>query len=172
MDAKLSRKIEKGFHFLALFLSVTAALGMTAIVVIIVISVFMRKFFNYPLFFSEEIVGILMSVSLFLALPMVTLNGTHIRISIFTEFLKRRSRLAYKITTYVSYLIGVVFCLWLLVEAVPWLQFAIKHNLKTETARLLLYPWMISLPLSILLMLAIFIARLFGFIKSNENGNS
>ncbi|MCG8338110.1 MAG: TRAP transporter small permease [Proteobacteria bacterium] len=172
MDAKLSRKIEKGFHFLALFLSVTAALGMIAIVVIIVISVFMRKFFNYPLFFSEEIVGILMSVSLFLALPMVTLNGTHIRISIFTEFLKRRSRLAYKITTYVSYLIGVVFCLWLLVEAVPWLQFAIKHNLKTETARLLLYPWMISLPLSILLMLAIFIARLFGFIKSNEKGNS
>ena len=172
MDAKLSRKIEKGFHFLALFLSVTAALGMIAIVVIIVISVFMRKFFNYPLFFSEEIVGILMSVSLFLALPMVTLNGTHIRISIFTEFLKHRSRLAYKITTYVSYLIGVVFCLWLLVEAVPWLQFAIKHNLKTETARLLLYPWMISLPLSILLMLAIFIARLFGFIKSNENGNS
>ena len=171
MDAKLSRKIEKGFHFLALFLSVTAALGMIAIVVIIVISVFMRKFFNYPLFFSEEIVGILMSVSLFLALPMVTLNRTHIRISIFTEFLKRRSRLAYKITTYVSYLIGVVFCLWLLVEAVPWLQFAIKHNLKTETARLLLYPWMISLPLSILLMLAIFIARLFGFIKSNENGN-
>ena len=172
MDAKLSRKIEKGFHFLALFLSVTAALGMIAIVVIIVISVFMRKFFNYPLFFSEEIVGILMSVSLFLALPMVTLNGTHIRISIFTEFLKRRSRLAYKITIYVSHLIGVVFCLWLLVEAVPWLQFAIKHNLKTETARLLLYPWMISLPLSILLMLAIFIARLFGFIKSNENGNS
>ncbi len=169
MNSTLSNKVEKGFEITTMFLSLIASLGMVSIVAIIIISVITRKFFSYPLYFSEEIVGILMSVSLFLALPLVTLKGGHIRITIVTEYIKKRSKKVYNIVTRLSYLVGIAFCAWLIIEAVPWLQFAIKHNLKTETARILLYPAMISLPISILMMAAIFVARLFGWLKKNEN---
>lgn len=172
MKVALSDKIGKGLNFLALFLSMVSVLSMVAIVAIIVISVFMRKFFNYPLFFTEEIVGILMSVSLFLALPMVTLKGTHIRLTIVSQFLKQRSAVAFTIISRIAYLVGIAFCAWLLIEAVPWLQFAIERNLKTETARILLYPWMLSLPVSIFLMGSIFIALLFGWLKEPDDEKS
>ena len=172
MKVELSSKIGKGLNFLALCLSMVSVLGMVAIVAIIVISVFMRKFFNYPLFFSEEIVGILMSVSLFLALPMVTLKGTHIRLTIVSQFLKQRSEVAFTIISRIAYFVGIAFCAWLLIEAVPWLQFAIKHNLKTETARILLYPWMLSLPVSIFLMGSIFIALFFGWVRETNDEKS
>ena len=65
---------------------------MSAIVGIIVTSVVLRKLFTMPLPFTEEVVGMLMSVSLFLALPLVTMKSDHIHVSILTNFLKRRSR--------------------------------------------------------------------------------
>jgi TRAP-type C4-dicarboxylate transport system permease small subunit len=176
-----SRTIERGLRYPALFFACLAALGTASIVAIIITSVVMRKYFNSPLFFSEEVVGMLMSVSLFLALPMVTLQGGHIRVTILTSFLKKRNRLVFQFISRLAYLIGIIFCVWLLVEAIPWLEFAIKHNLKTETSRILLYPGMSALPLSITLMGLIFTARLFGWIEdideeegplSDESGSS
>lgn len=145
---------------------------MAAIVGIIVVSVLMRKFFNMPLFFGEEVVGMLMSVSLFLALPMVTLRGLHVRVSILSAYLKKRSRVLFALISSLAALVGIVCCAWLLIDAVPWLEFAIKHNLKTETSRILLYPSMAVLPISICLTGVIFAARLFGWIGDNEKNGS
>ena len=113
-----------------------------------------------------------MSVLLFMALPMVTLKGNHIRLSIVTQFVKVRSEFAYLILTRVAYLAGAAFCTWLMIEAVPWLEFAIRLKLKTETARILLYPWMLSLPVSILVMNLIFIAKCFGLLTESNGNNS
>ena len=142
---------------------------MVAIVGIIVTSVLMRKFFNVPLYFGEEVIGMLMSVSLFLALPMVTLQGTHVRVSILSAYLKKRSRVLFAVISGLAALVGVACCTWLVVDAIPWLEFAIKHNLKTETSRILLYPGMAVLPMSIFLTGVIFAARLFGLIGDTEN---
>ena len=54
---------------------------------------------------------------------------------------------------------------WIFVKALPWLEFAWKRNLKTETARLLLYPWMTALPVSVGLTWVIFASRLTGLIE-------
>ena len=164
----LSRAIGRGLKYPALFLAVMAALCMVSIVGIIVVSVLMRKFFNMPLFFGEEVVGMLMSVSLFLALPMVTLMGTHVRVSILSAYLKKRSHILYVVITRLAALVGIVCCGWLVLEAVPWVEFAIKHNLKTETSRILLYPSMAVLPVSVALTGIIFVARLLGWTGDNE----
>ena len=172
MVLHVSNIAEKGLYYLALGLAFVSAFGMIAIVAIITVSVTLRKFFNYPLYFSEELVGILMSVLLFLALPMVTLKGNHIRLSIVTRFVKARSKFAYLILTRAAYLVSVAFCTWLMIEAVPWLEFAVRLKLKTETARILLYPWMLSLPVSLSVMNLIFIAKCFGLLKESHDGNS
>lgn len=167
-----SNIIEKGLYYVALVLALVSAAGMTAIVAIITVSVTLRKFFDYPLYFSEELVGILMSVLLFMALPMVTLKGNHIRLSIVTRYVKVRSEFAYFTLTRVAYLFGAAFSTWLMIEAVPWLEFAIRLKLKTETARILLYPWMLSLPVSIFVMNLIFIAKCCGLLKESNGDNT
>ena len=141
-------------------------LGMVAIVTIIVVSVLMRKFANTPLHITEEVVGLLLSVSLFLGLPMVTFQAKHVRVSLLADRLKGSGYVAMQ---FAALAIAIGLFSWLLVESIPWFEFAFKRNLKTETTRILLYPWMAMMLLSFVVTLMILSARLFGII---DRGNS
>ncbi|OED49625.1 TRAP transporter small permease [Leisingera sp. S232] len=158
-----------GLDRLALACAGAAALCMIAIVGIIVTSVLMRKFANTPLHFTEEVVGLLLSVSLFLGLPMVTLRAKHVRVALLADFLKGRAHAAVQIA---ALLVGCVFFFWLIVETVPWFEFAFKRNLKTETSRVLLYPWMAVMPLSLTLTAAVLVARLTGLIERRDDSEA
>lgn len=160
--------IEKGLRHSAFFLAVLSALSLTAILVVIVVSVVLRKFFGAPLFFTEELVGLLMSASLFLALPMTTINGQHIRVTLLVEVLKERSPTAANLLLYAGTLIGIAFTGWILWEAIPWMEFAIKRELKSETARILLYPLMSVVPVSMTLCCIIYCAKVVGILKLEE----
>ena len=61
-------------------------------------------------------------------------------------------------------LVGVLFFGWILLESIPWFEFAWKRTLKSETARVLLYPWMAALPLSVAVTWVIFAGRLLGLL--------
>jgi len=165
---KLSHTVGRGLEYSSLFLAILSALGMTSIVGIIFVSVVLRKIFGTPLFFTEEVVGMLMSISLFLALPMVTLRNKHIQVTVVATFFEQRSQAVVRVLSVLSSLVCIAFCSWLIVEAVPWLEFAIKHNLKYETSRVLLAPGMAVLPISVSLMGLIFVARLFGWIEQKQ----
>ncbi len=153
-----------GLEYPALLLALLAALAMVVIVVIIVTSVISRKLFSMPLPFTEEFVGILMSVSLFLALPQVTLKGDHIRVSMLAKYLKRQSPMFHAILLLIATTSGVVFCAWILIESKEWFEFAFNRSLRTETTRILLWPGMLALPVSIFLTALILIARHIGWI--------
>ncbi len=168
MFATCKKVLRQGLEFLALALALLAAAGMTAIVGIIVTSVTMRKLVNTPLYFTEEVVGLLLSVSLLLGLPMVTLKASHVRVSILTTYFEGRKR---TVLNLLAALVGVGFCGWVTIEAIPWLEFAVRLNLKTETSRVLLYPWMALLPISLTLTSIVFIARLFGLFVDEEDGD-
>ncbi|QCO56500.1 TRAP transporter small permease [Pseudorhodobacter turbinis] len=139
---------------------------MTAIVGIIVTSVMMRKFANSPVHITEEVVGLMLSVSLFLGLPMVTLKQKHVRVSLIADRLQGPSR---RVMNIVALLVGIGFFGWLIVETIPWFEFAFKRNLKTETTRLLLWPWMALMPLSLATTGAILLARMVGIIEDFDN---
>lgn len=158
-----------GLDRLALACAAASALCMIAIVGIIVTSVLMRKFANTPLHFTEEVVGLLLSVSLFLGLPMVTLRAKHVRVALLADFLKGRAHAAVQITALV---VGCAFFFWLIAETVPWFEFAFKRNLKTETSRILLYPWMAAMPLSLTLTAAVLVARLTGLIERVDDSEA
>lgn len=152
--------VGRGLEVLALALAGLSAFGLAAIVGLIIASVAMRKLLNAPLYFSEEIVGLLMSSCLFLALPMVTLRNSHVRVSVIAGYLEKRNQTLHAILSCLAAMVGVACCAWLTIEAVPWLQFAIDLNLKTETSRVLLYPWMAALPVSVALTGFIFVSNL------------
>ena len=158
--------IKQGLEKLSLAFAAIAAVGMISIVAIIVTSVLMRKFANSPLHITEEVVGLLLSVSLFLGLPMVTLKAKHVRVALLSNMLKGR---AHANLQTLACLVGIVFFTWLIFEAIPWFEFAYRLNLKTETTRILLYPWMALLPLSLIVTCAILIARLVGILDQGDN---
>lgn len=159
---QLARKLTaQGLELLARACAGAAALCMIAITGIIVTSVLMRKFANSPLHITEEVVGLLLSVSLFLGLPMVTLRAKHVRVALLADYVKGRLHGAVQIA---ALLVGCAFFFWLIVETIPWFEFAYKRSLKTETSRILLYPWMAVMPLSLTLTAAVLLARLTGLI--------
>lgn len=135
-------------------MAVLAAMAGCAIVVLIGASVTMRYFAFAPFRFTEEIVGLLMTAAFFLALPLVTLRADHVRVLVLVSVLPERARIW---VHGLSALFGAAFCLWFLALCLPWLEFAIDRNIKTEVGRLLLYPWMALLPLSMALSVVAFL---------------
>ncbi|MDF1608596.1 TRAP transporter small permease [Hoeflea sp. YIM 152468] len=164
--AKFKRTSALGLEYLALGLAVLATMIMTGIVAVIVTSVVMRRFANSPLHIAEDLIGLMLSASLFLGLPLVTLRAQHIRVSIVAEALKARFETPVRVA---ALLVGLMFFGWIVFEAIPWLEFAWKRNLKTENSRVLLYPWMAVLPLSLGLTWLIFLARLVGVLEPENH---
>lgn len=135
-------------------MAVLAALAGCAIVVLIGASVTMRYFAFAPFRFTEELVGLLMTAAFFLALPLATLRAEHVRVLVLVSSLPERAR---KWVAGLAAMVGAAFCLWFLALCLPWLEFAIDRNIKTEVGRLLMYPWMALLPVSMALSLVAFL---------------
>ena len=129
-------------------LAALSAVCAFAMVALVVLSVAMRHLANAPLRFTEELVGLLLCATLFLALPQVTLSGSHVRVDLLPRTLGPRGR---RVLGMLAAAVIVAFCLWFTLEALPWLDFAFSRNLKSEASRLLLYPWMATAPLSLAL---------------------
>lgn len=137
-------------------LAVLAAVAGAAIILLIGASVTMRYFAFAPFRFTEELVGLLMTAAFFLALPLVTLRAEHVRVLLFVSMLPPWAARAAGI---LAAFFGGSFCMWFLVLCIPWLEFAIDRNIKTEVGRLLMYPWMALLPLSMALSIVAFLLR-------------
>lgn len=165
---KIRRGFGRGLELVALAMASAAAIGMVGIVGIIVTSVFMRKFANSPVHITEEVVGLLLSASLFLGLPIVTLRARHVRVSLLSDALRDGK---HRLLQSLALLVGLAFFVWLSFEAVPWWEFAYRLNLKTETSRILLHPWMLVVPLSLSLTGLIYAARLFGVVDRIDDAS-
>lgn len=166
MISTAKRYLAQGLEYLALAMAFLAALAMVGIVTIIVTSVIMRRFANAPLHITEDMVGLMLSVVIFLGVPYVTLRSKHVRVAIVAEAAGKRLA---PVLAGAAMLVGVIFFGWIFVESLPWFEFAWKRGLKTETARILLYPWMAVLPLSIGLTWLIFVSRLFGLLEAERH---
>lgn len=158
-DDRLSAAAQRIEAWLAPLFAALAMLGALAgcmIVALIGVSVAMRHLASSPLHITEELVGLLMTAAFFLALPLVTLRAEHVRVSILVANLPER---AGRWMAVIAGLFGIAFCLWYFALCLPWLEFAFKRTLKTEVARLLMYPWMAVIPLSMLLTTLAFAVR-------------
>lgn len=129
-------------------LAALAAASAFAMVALVVLSVAMRHLAGAPFRFTEELVGLLLCATLFLALPQVTLSGAHVRVGLLERTLGPRGRTVLGV---LAAAVMVAFCLWFTIEALPWFDFAFRRAIKSEASRLLLYPWMATVPLSLAL---------------------
>lgn len=156
MAVVLARRAETVLRFICTAAALLAAVAAAVIVGLIGASVAMRHLALSPLRYTEELVGLLVSAVFLLALPLVTLRADHVRVQLLVASLPSRLR---RQVSVVAALLGAAFCLWVLYLTLPWLDFAVRREIKSEVARLLLYPWMALLPLSMALTAAAFVIR-------------
>ncbi len=149
-------KLEHLLGLLARLFFGASGLALAAIVGIIVASVVMRRVVGSPLYYTEELVGLLLCASLFLALPMVTVKAQHVRVTFLASALGPRGRTALAV---LASAVTLAFCGWYLIEALPWLEFAFKRNIRTEAASLRLAPWMAVPPVSVALCALLVLVR-------------
>lgn len=152
---RIAARTGKALEPVFIGLAVLAAIAGCAIVVLIGASVTMRYFAFAPFRFTEELVGLLMTAAFFLALPLATFRSEHVRVLLVVSMLPDGAR---RHVQRLSAVFGVAFCLWFLALCLPWLEFAIDRNIKTEVGRLLMYPWMALVPLSMALSMVAFVA--------------
>jgi len=144
----LIQRLEYRLRQLFVALAVLATLAGIAIVVLVGASVLMRYIAQVPFRFTEELVGLLMTTAFFLALPLATLNAEHVRVQLFVASLPDHMA---RWVSVLAGIFGVGFSLWFFWLCLPWFEFAYVRAIKTEAGRLLMYPWMSMLPLSMLL---------------------
>jgi TRAP-type transport system small permease protein len=144
---------ERQLTLLARLCGALAGVALASIVVIIVASVVMRRVVGSPLYYTEELVGLLLCASLFLALPLVTVQAQHVRVTFLVSVLGQRGRAVLAVA---AAAVMLVFCAWYLAEALPWLEFAFKRNIRTEAASLWLAPWM-AVPPSMVALCALLV---------------
>ena len=137
-------------------LAVLAAVCGGAIVALMGASVTMRYFADAPFRFTEELVGLLMTAAFFLALPLATLRAEHVRVMALVAAMPDRLRAW---SGRLAAGLGAGFCLWFLLLCLPWLEFAVSRNIKTEVGRMVLSPWMALVPLSMGLSLLAFAVK-------------
>ena len=144
-------------------LLVLSSLAGFGIVAIVLLSVFQRYVLKSPLAFSEELVGLLLSSMLFLSLPYINNTDKNVKITLITNIVQAEYRLLLSI---IAHIVSIIFCLWMLIETIEWMKFAIKLNLKTENSRIILSPWMAILPLSFLMSILVSLRKIYRLILS------
>jgi len=122
----------------SLFTYIACGAGILLTVFVVLASV-MRYVVGSPFGFTEELVGLLFSALVFLALPYAAVNDQHIRVAIVTDRLPHRLRLA---TRWLSYALILVFCIVFGSLSWQFATFSYDINAKSDVARLVLYPWM------------------------------
>jgi TRAP-type C4-dicarboxylate transport system permease small subunit len=152
----LSRKTEVFVTPIFYLIAVLATTASIMIITLIGTSVAMRYLAFTPFRFTEELVGLLMTAAFFLALPLVTLQAKHVRVLIVISLLP--DKLKPWVASF-GCIFGFIFCIWFLFLCIPWLEFAYDRQIKSEVGRLLMYPWMSVLPLSMLLTMVAFMIR-------------
>lgn len=85
---------ENGFvNKVVSFLSYISALGLFSLMMLVFVSVFFRYMLNAPLLFAEDVMAILLGVTIFTGVPSVTLNRRHISVDLLSAPFKKRPKL-------------------------------------------------------------------------------
>src|SRR5690606_1422805 len=92
-----------------------------------------------PFSFTEELVGLLFSALVFLALPYVTIYRRHICITLLTDLFPPAVR---RITDMLGDLLIALYGIWFGYYAYEFTAFSFELGSRTDLASITLWPWM------------------------------
>jgi len=120
-------------------LAAIAAAAGAAIFAFILAAVVMRYLVAAPFRFTEELSGLLLAMMVFLAMPMALVRDLNIRVTLVTDSLPALAR---RVAWIASELILVAFATIFAWQSWNLVAFHARLGLKSEQARLELWPWL------------------------------
>ncbi|MCC7048965.1 MAG: TRAP transporter small permease [Alphaproteobacteria bacterium] len=132
----------------------------------VAVAAVMRYVVGSPFPFTEEVVGLLFVVMVFLTLPYCTIENQHIRVTILSD---RFTGLGRTLSALGSLVCVLVFCAVYGFYSFNFASLSFWLNSTSDIGRFTLWPWMAVMPLAALLMgIAAFLAHRRGSGKSDE----
>jgi TRAP-type C4-dicarboxylate transport system permease small subunit len=122
-------------------LAALAAVACGGIFILVLLAVVMRYVAQAPFRFTDELSGLLLAMSVVLAIPFTLATHQNIRVTLLTERLKPRAARLFWIA---GQAILAVFCGLVAWDAWKITAFTLRLGLKSENARLELGPWLIT----------------------------
>jgi TRAP-type C4-dicarboxylate transport system permease small subunit len=122
----------------------------------VALSAFMRYLVGAPFAFTEEFVGLLFSAMVFLALPYCSYSGQHIRVTLLTDHLPKSWRTYSDIAATIFTILFCILFAWIAFDF-TWTSYAL--GARSDIGRLLLWPWMATMPLACLFMVIVALLR-------------
>lgn len=149
--------LERLFLVVARWMAYAGALALMVMTALVVVSSVMRYFVGSPFRFTEELVALFYMSMVFLAIPLVTMNDTHVAVSVMPERVKLRFG---RVLGVGAALVVVAFCAWFAYEAFGWMDHSRRLHSKSEQADFLLWPWMAVIPLTMAFITVIAVFRM------------
>ncbi|WP_116473885.1 TRAP transporter small permease [Zobellella maritima] len=115
-------------------------------------STLLRYVFDKPVHFSNELAGLLFFSLTFLTIPHVMNCGRHIRIDLVTRCLHP---LVARLTEVFASLVLILFSAIIIYESWDFMIFSYEIDSRSDISGLLLWPWMVLMPLSFVLCILV-----------------
>jgi TRAP-type C4-dicarboxylate transport system permease small subunit len=132
---------DRWLHRLGHSLLILAGLANLAIFVVVLLAVGMRYVVGAPRPETEELSGLLLAMSVFLAMPLTIIANLNIRVTLVTE---RFAGAARRISWIFGELILVAFLVVFAKEAWTFYSTALRFSERSEQAQLSLAPWKLA----------------------------
>lgn len=136
------KTVDRLLDLLARGLATIAAAAGAAIFALILGAVVMRYVLSAPARVTEELAGLLLAMMVFLAMPLALKHDLNIRVTLVTDRLPATLR---RVVWIVSELIFVAFAAIFVWQSWNLVEFHMRLGLRTEQARLELWPWLAAM---------------------------
>lgn len=154
--------VDKAMHAVEKFTALISGFGIFGLMLIGVVQIFGRKFFNAPIFGYIDIVEIAMSALVFLGLAYTERLGGHIRMELFVSFLKGRWLWAFEL---LGVLIGLVIVAVLTYYSYTHAMRAYHSGDSSIDAQLVLWPSKMIVSASLALLFLRLLVSLWGYLR-------
>lgn len=148
---KLTSRAEHVVGRIAEVCAGAAALGIFGIVVLLTASSLKRYLFHSPISVTEELGGLMFMATTFLSLAWGFIQGRHVRLELLWRVLPPKAAGTFEIIGLVAAIIGLG-----ILANETWLATLLSYDLQGRSVmtELLLWPWRLIMPLTLLLLIA------------------
>lgn len=137
---------------LAYGLFLLGVIGGVAMTMLVFVSTLLRYVVGKPIYFSNELAGLLFFSLTFLTIPHVLNIGRHIRIDLVVRPLPApMQRVASGFASFVLIAFSSIF----IYESWDFLKFSMMINARSDISGILLWPWMALMPLAFTLCILV-----------------
>ena len=149
-------RLEAALAFVSRVLLGGAALAVLAMTALVSLSVLMRYVIGSPFAFTEELVALLYLAMVFCTIPIGTIRGEHIVVTVCVERAGPRVR---RLLAMLATLVMLVFAAWFVAETWAFAEFSRKLGARSDHVGILLWPWMAIMPATMAIVGVIALVR-------------